>query len=66
MAGQVVESALPSDILEEYDVGETLGTGWLTPDRFRLGASSLLNDVLLQLAKLDHGRYGGPDYVTVD
>ena len=47
-------------------MGETLGTGWLTPDRFRLGASSLLNDVLLQLAKLDHGRYGGPDYVTVD
>ena len=47
-------------------MGETLGTGWLTPDRFRLGASSLLNDVLLQLAKLDDGRYGGPDYVTVD
>ncbi len=47
-------------------VGETLGTGWLNPERFRLGASSLLNDVLMQLHKLDTGRYGGPDYVTVD
>jgi deoxyribose-phosphate aldolase len=47
-------------------VGETLGQDWLTPARFRLGASSLLNDVLLQLGKLDTGRYSGPDYVTVD
>jgi deoxyribose-phosphate aldolase len=47
-------------------MGETLGPEWLTPERFRLGASSLLNDILLQLGKLDSGRYGGPDYVTVD
>jgi len=47
-------------------VGETLGSAWLTPERFRLGASSLLNDVLMQLQKLDTGRYSGPDYVTVD
>ena len=47
-------------------VGETLGTDWLTPDLFRLGASSLLNDVLMQIQKLDTGRYSGPDYVTVD
>ncbi|MBT3249063.1 MAG: deoxyribose-phosphate aldolase [Actinobacteria bacterium] len=47
-------------------IGETLGTDWLTPDLFRLGASSLLNDVLQQLGKLDTGRYSGPDYVTVD
>ena len=47
-------------------VGETLGPDWLKPERFRLGASSLLNDVLLQLHKLDTGRYGGPAHVTVD
>ena len=47
-------------------VGETLGEAWLTPDRFRIGASGLLNDVLLQLRRLDTGHYAGPDYVTVD
>ena len=39
-------------------VKETLGDEWLTPDRFRIGASSLLNDLLMQYAKLDGGRYG--------
>ena len=39
-------------------VKETLGDEWLTPDRFRIGASSLLNDLLLQYAKLDGGHYG--------
>ena len=39
-------------------VKETLGDDWLTPDRFRIGASSLLNDLLLQYAKLDGGHYG--------
>jgi deoxyribose-phosphate aldolase len=38
-------------------VAETLGPEWCTPHRFRFGASSLLNDVLMQLAKLDTGRY---------
>jgi deoxyribose-phosphate aldolase len=47
-------------------VHETLGERWMTPDRFRIGASSLLNDVLMQLAKERTGRYQGPDYFTVD
>jgi deoxyribose-phosphate aldolase len=38
----------------------------MTPDRFRIGASSLLNDVLMQIAKERTGRYQGPDYFTVD
>ena len=47
-------------------VNETVGTDWLTPDLFRLGASSLLNDLLLQRQRMATGRYSGPDYVTVD
>jgi deoxyribose-phosphate aldolase len=47
-------------------VNETVGTDWLTPDWFRLGASSLLNDLLLQRQRMSTGRYSGPDYVTVD
>ena len=47
-------------------VAETVGEEWLQPDLFRFGASSLLNDVLLQRQKLSTGRYSGPDYVTVD
>jgi deoxyribose-phosphate aldolase len=42
-------------------VKETLGDEWLTADRFRFGASSLLNDLLLQYAKLDGGHYGRPE-----
>jgi deoxyribose-phosphate aldolase len=42
-------------------VRETLGMEWLTPERFRLGASSLLNDLLLQYAKGITGRYGRPE-----
>jgi deoxyribose-phosphate aldolase len=45
---------------------ETLGEHWMTPDRFRIGASSLLNDVLMQIQKERTGRYSGPDYFTVD
>ncbi len=45
---------------------ETLGPEWLTPDLYRLGASSLLNDVLMQLRKEKTGRYQSPDYFTVD
>jgi deoxyribose-phosphate aldolase len=45
---------------------ETLGPRWLTPDRFRIGASSLLNDVLMQIQKERTGRYQGRDYFTVD
>src|SRR5436190_1348654 len=47
-------------------VNETLGPDWLTPDRFRLGASSLLNDVLLQIRKEKTGRYQNPEYFTRD
>jgi deoxyribose-phosphate aldolase len=45
---------------------ETLGPAWLTPALFRIGASTLLNDVLMQLEKERTGRYAGPDYFTVD
>jgi deoxyribose-phosphate aldolase len=47
-------------------VHETLGLPWLTPDRYRLGASTLLNDVLMQIRKERTGRYQNPDYFTVD
>ncbi|MBC7591173.1 MAG: deoxyribose-phosphate aldolase [Salinibacterium sp.] len=47
-------------------VAETVGEQWLSPQLFRFGASSLLNDVLLQRQKLTTGRYSGPDYVTMD
>lgn len=47
-------------------VAETAGVEWLDPHLFRFGASSLLNDVLLQRQKLTTGRYSGPDYVTID
>lgn len=47
-------------------VRETAGETWLNPDLFRFGASSLLNDVLMQRQKLKTGHYSGPDYVTVD
>ena len=47
-------------------VAETAGEHWLQPHLFRFGASSLLNDVLLQRQKLSTGRYSGPDYVTID
>jgi len=47
-------------------VAETVGEEWLQPHLFRFGASSLLNDVLLQRQKLASGGYSGPDYVTID
>ena len=45
---------------------ETLGAEWLTPDLYRLGASTLLNDVLMQIRKEKTGKYQSPDYFTVD
>ena len=45
---------------------ETLGPEWMTPELFRIGASSLLNDVLMQLEKERTGHYSGPDYFTID
>jgi deoxyribose-phosphate aldolase len=47
-------------------VHETLGPDWLTPNLYRLGASSLLNDVLLQIRKERTGAYQSPDYFTID
>jgi deoxyribose-phosphate aldolase len=47
-------------------VNETLGPEWLTPDLFRFGASTLLNDLLLQIRKQKTGVYQSPDYFTVD
>ncbi|MEQ4301134.1 deoxyribose-phosphate aldolase [Plantactinospora sp. B6F1] len=47
-------------------VNETAGPDWLHPDRFRFGASSLLNDLLMQRTKLSTGVYSGPDYFTLD
>jgi deoxyribose-phosphate aldolase len=47
-------------------VKETAGPEWLTPALFRIGASSLLNDLLMQRSKQLTGRYAGPDYFTVD
>jgi deoxyribose-phosphate aldolase len=45
---------------------ETLGLDWMTPDLFRFGASTLLNDVLMQIRKQKTGAYQSPDYFTVD
>jgi deoxyribose-phosphate aldolase len=45
---------------------ETLGPEWMTPDLFRFGASSLLNDVLMQLRKEATGAYQSKDYFTLD
>jgi deoxyribose-phosphate aldolase len=47
-------------------VHETLGPEWLDPDLFRIGASTLLNDLLMQIRKERSGRYQGPDYFTID
>ena len=47
-------------------VNEVAGPDWLDPDWFRFGASTLLNDLLMQRTKMRTGRYSGPDYVTLD
>ncbi len=47
-------------------VNEVAGTDWLDPDWFRFGASTLLNDLLMQRTKMKTGRYSGPDYFTLD
>jgi deoxyribose-phosphate aldolase len=45
---------------------ETLGREWMTPELFRIGASTLLNDMLMQIKKERSGVYQGPDYFTID
>ena len=47
-------------------VNEVVGADWLDPDWFRFGASTLLNDLLMQRTKMTTGRYSGPDYFTLD
>jgi deoxyribose-phosphate aldolase len=47
-------------------VNETAGPEWLTPELFRIGASALLNDLLMQRMKIDDGYYASPNYVTID
>jgi deoxyribose-phosphate aldolase len=47
-------------------VKETLGDEWLTPARLRIGASSLLNDLLMQYAKTESGRYGRREDFSVE
>ena len=47
-------------------LNETLGSAWMTPTWFRFGASSLANDVLMQLQKQVTGRYQSPDYFSID
>ena len=46
-------------------VKETLGDDWLTPDLFRFGASTLVNDVLMQIAKTVDGNYQSHDYFSL-
>ncbi len=45
---------------------ETLGEAWMNPDYFRFGASSLANDVLMQIVKLQTGVYQSGDYFSKD
>jgi deoxyribose-phosphate aldolase len=47
-------------------VKETLGDEWLTPDRLRIGASSVLNDLLMQYAKTQSGRYGRSEDFSIE
>jgi deoxyribose-phosphate aldolase len=47
-------------------VHEVAGPRWLSPKLFRFGASSLLNDLLMQRTKMATGCYSGPDYFTLD
>ncbi|MFZ9640836.1 MAG: deoxyribose-phosphate aldolase [Candidatus Nanopelagicaceae bacterium] len=47
-------------------VNETVGSEWLSPTLFRIGASALLNDLLLQRMKMRTGHYASANYVTVD
>jgi len=46
-------------------VKEKLGDDWLTPDLFRFGASTLVNDVLMQIARIIDGSYQSTDYFSL-
>jgi deoxyribose-phosphate aldolase len=47
-------------------LNETLGADWLTPDLFRFGASTLANDLLMQIVKQQTGIYQSIDYFSKD
>ena len=47
-------------------LAEVAGPEWLDPYWFRFGASSVLNDLLMQRRTQLSGHYSGPDYVTMD
>lgn len=47
-------------------VNETAGPEWLNPELFRIGASALLNDLLMQRMKMESGQYSGRNYVSLD
>ncbi|MFN2433346.1 MAG: deoxyribose-phosphate aldolase [Gemmatimonadota bacterium] len=59
-------SAAKSAIQYLVLVHEVLGAEWLTPDLFRIGASTLVNDLLMQIRKQRSGAYQSPDYFTLD
>ena len=63
-AGGISKSKLAIQYL--VMVRETLGNDWLTPDLFRFGASSLANDVLMQIIKQDQGNYQSSNYFSLD
>lgn len=63
-AGGISTSKLALHYL--WMVKETLGDQWLTNEWFRFGASSLANDVLMQLMKSKEGMYQSPDYFSID
>ncbi len=47
-------------------LNETLGSDWMSPNLFRFGASSLANDIVLQLAKIDRRFYYNKEYISPD
>ena len=63
-AGGIAKSKLALHYL--VMLKETLGNAWMTPNWFRFGASSLANDVLMQLAKQQYGNYQSMDYFSLD
>src|SRR5690348_10140852 len=63
-AGGVRQAKLASQFLGVLNA--TLGRDWMTPERFRFGASSLLNEVLMQIRKQKTGAYHSHDHFTID
>ena len=60
------EVPLIVEVTSLLNVRETLGNDWLHPDLFRFGASSLANDLLMQLVKQATGVYQSADYFSTD